>query len=182
MPSTWIPAVSKYIVFCWLQHGVGVEFVRVLPETHAPSLTNVFSECAPNDDVVSSHSNFHRSLIYLTTLPHLLSFASFGSKLGYHICLFSLWRWGGREGGREGERESVGGGEIPNFVCMQALYCADVEGREIKYSWTLGLTKFCKLEKGRGTENVSENSNVEKLGYYAIHSVNILAHVVGIVG
>ncbi|KAJ4441804.1 hypothetical protein ANN_11662 [Periplaneta americana] len=33
------------------KHGVGVEFVRVLPETHAPTLANVFSECAPNDDV-----------------------------------------------------------------------------------------------------------------------------------
>ena len=82
---------------------MGVEFVRVLPETHAPSLTNVFSECAPNDDVVSNHNNFHRSLIHLTTL-HLLSFASFGSKLRYHICLFSF-----KEGGREGKRESVEG-------------------------------------------------------------------------
>lgn len=45
-------------MFCWLQHGVGVEFVRVLPETHAPILTNVFSECAPNDDVVSNQCNY----------------------------------------------------------------------------------------------------------------------------
>lgn len=35
------------------QHGVGVEFIRVLPETPPPSVTNVFCECAPNDDVVS---------------------------------------------------------------------------------------------------------------------------------
>lgn len=40
-----------------LQHGVGVEFVRVLGETQSPSLTNVFCECAPNDDVVSKILN-----------------------------------------------------------------------------------------------------------------------------
>nr|CAD7587015.1 unnamed protein product [Timema genevievae] len=34
-----------------LQHGVGVEFIRILPETHTPQLTNLFCECAPNDDV-----------------------------------------------------------------------------------------------------------------------------------
>nr|CAD7427645.1 unnamed protein product [Timema monikensis] len=32
-------------------HGVGVEFIRILPETHTPQLTNLFCECAPNDDV-----------------------------------------------------------------------------------------------------------------------------------
>lgn len=35
------------------QHGVGVEFVRVLGETQTPALSNMFCECAPNDDVVS---------------------------------------------------------------------------------------------------------------------------------
>nr|CAD7439494.1 unnamed protein product [Timema bartmani] len=34
-------------------HGVGVEFIRILPETHTPQLTNLFCECAPNDDVVN---------------------------------------------------------------------------------------------------------------------------------
>ena len=77
-----------------------------------------------------------------------------------------------------GERE----GEISNFGCSRALYCADVKGREIKYSRALGLGKFCKLGKSRSTESVSENSNVEKFGYYTIHSENILTHVVGIVG
>ena len=104
MPSTWKRAASKVLVFCWLQHGVGVEFVRVLPETHAPSLTNVFSECAPNDDVVSNHNNFHRSLMHLTTLH--LSYASFGSKMRYHICLFSLYEGGGGESVEGEERET----------------------------------------------------------------------------
>lgn len=80
-------------------------------------------------------------------------------------------------GGGERERE-----RYQIFVCIQALYCADVQGCEIKYSRTLGLAKFYKLEKGRSTENVSENSNVEKFGCYTIHSENILTHVVGIVG
>ena len=34
------------------QHGVGVEFVRVLPETHPPNLSNIFCECDSKDDVV----------------------------------------------------------------------------------------------------------------------------------
>lgn len=36
----------------YLQHGVGVEFVRVLPETHPPNLSNIFCECDSKDDVV----------------------------------------------------------------------------------------------------------------------------------
>lgn len=37
-----------------LQHGVGVEFVRVLPETHPPTLSNIFCECDSKDDVVGN--------------------------------------------------------------------------------------------------------------------------------
>lgn len=40
------------------QHGVGVEFVRVLGETQTPALSNMFCECAPNDDVVSLAQNY----------------------------------------------------------------------------------------------------------------------------
>lgn len=36
-----------------LQAGVGVEFVRILPETHAPTLTNIFAERDSRDDIVS---------------------------------------------------------------------------------------------------------------------------------
>nr|CAD7194268.1 unnamed protein product [Timema douglasi] len=38
------------------EHGVGVEFIRILPETHTPQLTNLFCECAPNDDVLALSS------------------------------------------------------------------------------------------------------------------------------
>ncbi|XP_014484805.1 PREDICTED: uncharacterized protein LOC106749653 isoform X2 [Dinoponera quadriceps] len=33
------------------EHGVSVEFVRVLPETHPPTLSNIFCECDSKDDV-----------------------------------------------------------------------------------------------------------------------------------
>lgn len=46
------------------QHGVGVEFVRVLGETQTPALSNMFCECAPNDDVVSLAQ--HYTTIILT--------------------------------------------------------------------------------------------------------------------
>jgi len=35
------------------QHGVGVEFVRFLPETHPPVLSNVFCELGACENVVS---------------------------------------------------------------------------------------------------------------------------------
>lgn len=41
-------------LLCCLQQGVGIEFVRILPETHPPTLTNLFCECDTKDDVVSS--------------------------------------------------------------------------------------------------------------------------------
>lgn len=41
----------RYLHF---QHGVGVEFVRVLPETNPPVLSNIFCECDSKDDVVSA--------------------------------------------------------------------------------------------------------------------------------
>lgn len=40
------------IDFFFLQHGVGVEIVKILPETHPPNISNVFCECASNDDMV----------------------------------------------------------------------------------------------------------------------------------
>ena len=39
-------------IYFSLQHGIGVEFVRVLPETHPPVLSNIFCECDSKDDVV----------------------------------------------------------------------------------------------------------------------------------
>ncbi|XP_069698127.1 phospholipid transfer protein C2CD2L isoform X5 [Periplaneta americana] len=49
--NVWIQSLNDFTKQSVTEHGVGVEFVRVLPETHAPTLANVFSECAPNDDV-----------------------------------------------------------------------------------------------------------------------------------
>ncbi|XP_023723493.1 phospholipid transfer protein C2CD2L isoform X4 [Cryptotermes secundus] len=49
--NAWMQSLNDFTKQSVAEHGVGVEFVRVLPETHAPYLTNVFSECAPNDDV-----------------------------------------------------------------------------------------------------------------------------------
>ncbi|XP_071450245.1 uncharacterized protein [Hetaerina americana] len=49
--GAWIQSLNEATRKSVTEHGVGVEFVRVLPETHPPSLTNVFSDCAPNDDV-----------------------------------------------------------------------------------------------------------------------------------
>lgn len=36
-----------------LQHGVGVEFVRFLPETNPPVLSNVFCELGVYENIVS---------------------------------------------------------------------------------------------------------------------------------
>jgi len=57
-----------YIYIFIFQHGVGVEFVRVLPETHPPTLSNIFCECNSKNDVVRrqyffSRSNFFNNLI-----------------------------------------------------------------------------------------------------------------------
>lgn len=41
---------NRFVVF---QHGVGVEFVRFLPETHPPVLSNVFCELGVCENVVS---------------------------------------------------------------------------------------------------------------------------------
>lgn len=35
------------------QQGIGVELIRILPETHPPQLTNIFAEADSKDDVVS---------------------------------------------------------------------------------------------------------------------------------
>lgn len=50
------------------QHGVGVEFVRVLGETQTPALSNIFCECAPNDDVVSLAQNYITIILIVSLL------------------------------------------------------------------------------------------------------------------
>ncbi|XP_059484473.1 uncharacterized protein LOC132201927 isoform X2 [Neocloeon triangulifer] len=49
--NTWILNLNEFTKKSVTEHGVGVEFVRVLPESHSPTLSSVFSECAPNEDV-----------------------------------------------------------------------------------------------------------------------------------
>lgn len=41
-------------VILLFQHGVGVEFVRFLPETNPPTMTNVFCELGAYENVVST--------------------------------------------------------------------------------------------------------------------------------
>jgi len=40
----------------YFQQGIGVELIRILPETHPPTVTNVFAEADSKDDVVSCQS------------------------------------------------------------------------------------------------------------------------------
>ncbi|XP_046675388.1 uncharacterized protein LOC124364163 isoform X16 [Homalodisca vitripennis] len=49
--SVWIQSLNDFTKKSVDEHGVGAEFVRVLGETQTPVLSNVFCECAPNDDV-----------------------------------------------------------------------------------------------------------------------------------
>ncbi|KAK7794196.1 hypothetical protein R5R35_000484 [Gryllus longicercus] len=49
--NVWIQAMNEFMKNSVTEHGVGVEFVRILPETHVPTLNNVFSECDSKDDV-----------------------------------------------------------------------------------------------------------------------------------
>ncbi|CAB0005352.1 unnamed protein product [Nesidiocoris tenuis] len=49
--AIWLQSLNEFTKKSVAEHGVGVEFVRVLPETSVPSINNVFCECAPNDDV-----------------------------------------------------------------------------------------------------------------------------------
>nr|XP_018900923.1 PREDICTED: uncharacterized protein LOC109032994 isoform X3 [Bemisia tabaci] len=49
--TDWIFSLNEFMKKSVEEHGVGVELVRVLTETHPPNITNVFCECAPNDDI-----------------------------------------------------------------------------------------------------------------------------------
>ncbi|KAJ8975010.1 hypothetical protein NQ317_010111 [Molorchus minor] len=43
--------IRKLISYFFFQQGIGVELVRLLPETHPPTLTNIFAEADSKDDV-----------------------------------------------------------------------------------------------------------------------------------
>ncbi|XP_066594986.1 uncharacterized protein [Prorops nasuta] len=49
--ATWVVSLNDFTTRSVDEHGVGVEFVRVLPETHPPVLSNIFCECDSKDDV-----------------------------------------------------------------------------------------------------------------------------------
>ncbi|XP_014248065.1 uncharacterized protein LOC106665824 isoform X4 [Cimex lectularius] len=49
--TIWILSLNEFTKKSVAEHGVGVEFVRVLPESPPPNISNVFCECASNDDV-----------------------------------------------------------------------------------------------------------------------------------
>ncbi|VEN37854.1 unnamed protein product [Callosobruchus maculatus] len=49
--SFWISSLNEYTKKSVTEQGIGVELVRVLPETHPPMLTNIFAEADSKDDV-----------------------------------------------------------------------------------------------------------------------------------
>ncbi|XP_076680126.1 uncharacterized protein LOC143375170 isoform X3 [Andrena cerasifolii] len=49
--TVWVASLNQFTTNSADEHGVGVEFVRVLPETHPPNLSNIFCECDSKDDV-----------------------------------------------------------------------------------------------------------------------------------
>ncbi|KAK6631908.1 hypothetical protein RUM44_006938 [Polyplax serrata] len=51
--SVWLQTLNEYMKKAVTEHGVGLEIVRILPETHPPSISNVFCENVSQHDVVS---------------------------------------------------------------------------------------------------------------------------------
>ncbi|XP_050315110.1 C2 domain-containing protein 2 isoform X2 [Anthonomus grandis grandis] len=51
MLQVWLGAVNEYAKRSVAEQGIGVELVRVLPETNPPTITNVFAEADTRDDV-----------------------------------------------------------------------------------------------------------------------------------
>ncbi|XP_057324078.1 uncharacterized protein LOC130666812 isoform X2 [Microplitis mediator] len=49
--AVWVTSLNEFVASSVDEHGVGVEFVRVLPETQSPSFSNIFCECDSKDDV-----------------------------------------------------------------------------------------------------------------------------------
>ncbi|XP_020294628.1 uncharacterized protein LOC109860147 [Pseudomyrmex gracilis] len=49
--AVWVVSLNDFTANSTDEHGVGVEFVRVLPETNPPTLSNIFCECDSKDDV-----------------------------------------------------------------------------------------------------------------------------------
>ncbi|XP_034944691.1 uncharacterized protein [Chelonus insularis] len=49
--AVWVVSLNDFVASSVDEHGVGVEFVRVLPETQPPNLSNIFCECDSKNDV-----------------------------------------------------------------------------------------------------------------------------------
>ncbi|KAK0173962.1 hypothetical protein PV328_007093 [Microctonus aethiopoides] len=49
--AIWVASLNDFVASSVDEHGVGVEFVRVLPETQSPIFSNIFCECDSKDDV-----------------------------------------------------------------------------------------------------------------------------------
>ncbi|XP_067208276.1 uncharacterized protein [Linepithema humile] len=49
--AVWVASLNDFTASSTDEHGVGVEFVRVLPETNPPVLSNIFCECDSKNDV-----------------------------------------------------------------------------------------------------------------------------------
>nr|XP_023021758.1 uncharacterized protein LOC111510118 isoform X5 [Leptinotarsa decemlineata] len=47
----WIEALNDYTKKSVTEQGIGVELIRILPETHPPTLSNIFAEPDSKDDV-----------------------------------------------------------------------------------------------------------------------------------
>ncbi|XP_039278859.1 uncharacterized protein LOC111044175 [Nilaparvata lugens] len=69
--NIWVHSLNEFTKQSVAEHGVGVEFVRVLGETQSPSLSNVFCECAPNEDVVSEPTLKFIKLLQSTSFSFL---------------------------------------------------------------------------------------------------------------
>ncbi|XP_050431162.1 uncharacterized protein LOC126839795 [Adelges cooleyi] len=51
MLGQWIRTLNEYTKKSFAEHGVGVEFVRFLPENHAPTLSNIFCELGVHENI-----------------------------------------------------------------------------------------------------------------------------------
>jgi hypothetical protein len=49
--SVWLQSMNEFTKKTATEQGVGVEFVRILPETNPPTLSNIFAENDSKDDV-----------------------------------------------------------------------------------------------------------------------------------
>ncbi|XP_044017304.1 uncharacterized protein LOC122858454 isoform X4 [Aphidius gifuensis] len=49
--ATWVISLNEFVASSVDEQGVGVEFVRVLPETQTPILSNIFCECDTKNDI-----------------------------------------------------------------------------------------------------------------------------------